>query len=110
MAVVSLVQHCGIEEANLDIEVTNDCFHEISLSLSDWRLLDLLTDAEVGAIESSSHTEESKKKAFLNKWKQKLSSKATYRLLVDALLRIERKDDALKLCKLLKSKQSEYQY
>ena len=102
-----LLKHCGLDEDNLDKEITEDCFHEISRSLSDWRLLapPLLTEEEVEAIENDNYrNEELKRKAFLKRLKQKSSIKATYRVLVDALLRVERREDARKLCELLKPK------
>ena len=99
-----LLKHYGLDKDNLDTEIAEDCFFEISRSLSDWKLLALLTEEEVEAIENDNRTEELKRKAFLKKLKQKSSIKATYRVLVDALLRIERGEDARKLCELLKPK------
>ena len=112
ITLIKLVEHCGLDEDNLDIEITEDCFHEISRSLSDWRLLapPLLTGEEVEAIENNNRTEELKRNAFLKRLKQKLSIMATYKMLVCALLKIERGEDARKLCELVKCKGEEDMY
>ena len=99
-----LLKHCELDEDNLDTEIAEDCFFEISRSLSDWKLLALLTEEEVEAIENDNRTEELKRNAFLKRLKQKLSIMATYKMLVCALLKIERGEDARKLCELVKCK------
>ena len=44
--------------------------------------------------------EERKRSAFLERWMQEFSIWATYRRLMEALLKIKRTDDALKICEL----------
>ena len=86
-------------------EITRDRFHEIGPSVSKWKLLAPilnLTQPEVEAIERDNHEEELKRVEFLSVWKQKQCVHATYRALVVALCRIERREDAMKVCKVLK--------
>ena len=102
-----LIRHCQItDEHVLDVQVTSDRFHEVSHSLSEWRRLApiLIDDAELAVedIERDYNKEERKRSGFLAKWTQKLSMRATYRRLIEALLKIKRTDDALKICELFK--------
>ena len=104
MAAVSvLVRHCGVEEAWLEREVTRERFHELSPYLVDWKRLSPLlnlSEADVDAIEESSRKAEARRESFLERWHQKMSMRATYRALVDALLKLERVHDARAVCQL----------
>ena len=104
MSVAELVQHCQLmDEHVLDERVTSDRFHEVSCSLSEWRSLAPIlgiTQQVVEDIERDYREEERKRSVFLKKWTQKFSVRATYRGLIEALLKIERGDDALKICEL----------
>ena len=53
-----------------------------------------ISQAEVYDIEEDHRKAEEKRIGFLEKWKQKMSMKATYRALVESLLDIQRADDA----------------
>ena len=102
--VQDLVQHCGIEEACLNAEVTPECFHDISRYLSQWKLLALklkLSSADIEDIERDNKKAEEQRVSFLGKWKQKRSYKATYKALVESLLSIQRVDDARGVCRVL---------
>ena len=100
-----LLSHCELEEACLDREVCRDDYCDISKYLSEWKLLAPklgLTDAEVEAILEENQKEEAKRVAFLKKWKQKFVWKATYRVPIEALLGMQRAEDATGVCQLLK--------
>ncbi len=105
-----LLEHHGLSEESLNQEVARDDIHEISTFLTDdWRLLACvpkinLTYNEIEVIRKDNDGEDLKKLAFLIKWKKKQSIKATYRVLVDALLSNENSNDASKVCQLVKSK------
>ncbi len=104
-SVDDLVCHCRLSDGDLNKEITRDRFHEIGPSVSKWKLLAPilnLTQPEVEAIERDNHEEELKRVEFLSVWKQKQCVHATYRALVVALCRIERREDAMKVCKVLK--------
>ncbi len=104
-SVDDLVRHCGLSDEELNKEVTRDKFHEVGPSLLDWRLLYPIlnvTQPEVEAIERDNHGEELKRNKFLSVWKQKQCEHATYRALVVALCKIERREDARKVCEVFK--------
>ena len=99
-----LVKSCGLQEAVLDKEVTYDCFYEISRCLCEWKLAALklnISQAEVDAIERENGKVELQRVNFLKTWKQKMTFKATYRVLVEALLSIGRAEDARGVCQTL---------
>ena len=104
ISIARLVQHCQLpDEHVLDVQVTSDHFHEVSCSLSEWkRLAPILGISRqvVEDIEDDNNKGEKRRIAFLEKWTQKYSVWATYRKLMEALLKIERGDDALKICGL----------
>ena len=96
-----LVKSCGIEEVLLDREVTYVHFYEISRCLCEWKLAALklnISQAEVDAIERENGKAELQRVNFLGVWKQKMSFRATYRVLVEALLSIGRAEDARGVC------------
>ncbi len=63
-----------------------------------------LTVQEMIAINRDARTHELRKKAMLTRWKQKNAWNATYRTLLEALLKCDRAGDAQKVCKLAQSK------
>ncbi len=86
-------------------EITRDIFHEIGPSLLEWRLLApilKLTHLDVEDIERDTRGEELKKNKFLSVWKRKQCVYAIYRALVGALCKIERREDAMRVCEVLK--------
>ena len=111
ISVQDLVESCGLELACLDREVTYEDFHEISHCLTQWQPLapKLIQDntkakAAVEAIESEHSSAVKQKIAFLDTWKERMAFKATYRVLVDALLSIGKAESARKVCKTLTGK------
>ena len=106
MSVTELVRRCQLtDERVLDTRVTIDRFNAVSRSLSEWRSLAPhlgIAQQVVEDIEKDYHEEGRKRSAFLKEWQQKFSVLATYRKLIEALLEIERTDDALKICELFK--------
>ena len=104
ISIFELVQHCQLpDERILDEKVTSDRFHEVSCSLSEWKQLAPILGISrqvVEDIEDDNNKGEKRRIAFLERWMQKFSVRATYRKLIEALLKIERGDDALKICEL----------
>ena len=81
-----------------------ECFYEISHCLCEWKLAALklnISQAEVDAIERENGKAELQRVNFLKIWKQKMTFKATYRVLVEALLSIGRAEDAREVCQTL---------
>ena len=100
-----LLSHCKLEEADLDREVLSADYNKISRYLCKWKLLvpELgLTEAELEAIEENHSKEEARRVSLLKEWKAKFAWKATYRVLIEALLGIQRAEDATGICQLLK--------
>ena len=96
-----LIQHCRVDGACLDREVEREHIPQLSCCMLKWELLAPLmkiTPADVDSIKGDNHKEEVKTVSFLEVWKQKVSFKATYRVLVESLLKIERVDDAKGIC------------
>ena len=103
-----LLEEVGITHKQLNKKCTNEHLHGIALFLKSWRTLAPqlgLSDSEVEAVERNSHGEEEKKQKFLESWKAKFAFKAKYRVLVRALLKIGRADQAEEVCRLLVSQQ-----
>ena len=61
-----------------------------------------ISQIEVDDIHEEANAKPGKKReSFLKLWKQKLSIKATYKALVDSLLKIGRGNDAKGVCQIL---------
>ena len=76
---------------------------ELALSITDWKSIAPflgLTEAEESEIEDCKKVRTQKIK-MLRKWRSKLGKKATYRNLVEVLLKLEETDLAEKLCGLI---------
>ena len=104
ISIAELVQHCQLpDERVLDEKVTSARFHEVSHSLSEWKQLAPIlgiSQQVVEDIEDENNKGEKRRIAFLERWVQEFSIRATYRRLMEALLEIKRTDDALKICEL----------
>ena len=103
ITVESLLKQCELKESDLISEIDRTHFLEISHCITKWKVLALklpgFSEGVVAGIEADHSNEESKKIEFLELLKQKFTYKATYGLLVETLLKIERADDALRLLK-----------
>lgn len=105
----SLKEHYEIKEDDWSKEVSEFDLKEISRSYcSKWRSLPCylgMKDTEVVNIDRNSSLvdEDEKKYAFFLQWKQKNGFDATYKQLVGALLKIEHRGDAEKVCKLVQN-------
>lgn len=87
-------------------QISDDHLREIAKSsCKEWKQLpallglDSIVADDIGKLQLSEYE---KRHAFLQEWKRCKGSKATYKQLVAALLGIENRDDAEKVCKLLK--------
>ena len=99
-----LVKHANIPPTLLDLECCDDHLTSISLFL-DWRKVAPhlgLDTADIEEIESKT-TESEKRLETLQKWKLKYSYLATFKVLVQVLLKLRCAEHALKMCKLLHS-------
>lgn len=88
----------------LDEEVSEEHLRVMSRIIVDHETVGLelgLTVPELAEINHDATTLERQKMYMLRKWKQKFALKATYRQLIEALLRCCRGEDAQNVCKLL---------
>ena len=86
-------------------QISDPHLEEISRTSSkEWRSLPShleLPDTTVGDIERDSQKEDERRNNFFFTWKHKKGTRATYRKLVHALLKIDCRGDAEKVCELL---------
>lgn len=91
----------------LQKECTSEDIQEIALFLESWKLLAPrlgLKKEQIQAVDKNADSEEEKRVALLEKWKEKFAFMATYQRLIEAFLAIERADIACKVCEtVLKS-------
>ena len=103
----------GLSEKDGDRKVSDVHVDEISrLYCKKWRSLypHLELDEIVVADTERDHgAEDERRKGFLTKWRETKGSKATYKMLVHALLRINQRLDAENICKLLAGEKSSVQ-
>ena len=103
-----LLKEVGITHKQLNEKCTNEHLHDIALFLKSWRTLAPqlgLSSSEVEAVEGNAHSEKERRQKFLESWKAKFAFKATYRVLVEALLKIGNADQAEQVCCFLVSQQ-----
>lgn len=100
-------------EENYGKQVTDSHLEEISCCCcGQWRSIPSYLDMEslvVQDIDRAYKGEEEKRKEFLLVWKKKKGSYATYRKLIHALLKIDCRNDAEKVYKLLQKSVSKQQ-
>ena len=97
-----LVERFKLSNHQLDAEVSDEHLRKASRIIADHKILGPevgLSSAEMTAIDQQ--PPEHQRFAMLEKWKQKLDWKATYRKLIEALLRCSRADTARQVCELL---------
>ena len=93
------VEDCDkkVSGAHLEIISRSSCKH--------WERLPShleMNDIVVSDVRRTQIDEEGKRLEFLRKWREQKGSKATYKQLVLALLKIECRDDAEKVCEIIK--------
>ena len=104
--VEDLVKETGVK--NIDQECTNDDFLTLADLCDPWNLVGSylkLSQSVLSAIDSDNKSTALKRLAVLQRWREIFAFKATYRVLVDALLSCTKANQALKVCKFLAQKQ-----
>ena len=102
-----LLREYQLTEEVFDRQISDPHLEEISrTSSTKWRSLPPHLDipdttCTVGDIECDSQNEEERQNNFFFTWKRKKGTRATYRKLVCALLKIGCRGDAEKVCRLL---------
>ena len=99
-----LVVQAGIEVINLDQQCNNDDFLTLYEFCDPWELIGQhlkLTRSQISAVDGDNKTMDQKRLGLLQKWKDTFAHKATYRVLVTALLACGKAEQALEVCKTL---------
>ena len=105
-AFLEVIKHYGIDERQCNQQVSDAHLEKISRSgCKQWKSLPpyLELDTIVAEdIDKGPANERSKRHDFLLKWKDMKGFSATYKQLITALLKIKCRQDAEKLCEMLK--------
>ena len=99
-----LVVQAGIEEIILDQQCHDDDFLSLYELCDPWELIGQhlkLTRSQISAVDGDNKTTDQKRLGLLQKWKETFAHKATYRVLVAALLACGKAEPALEVCKTL---------
>lgn len=111
LSLEALIAQSGVR--NIDIE----CSAEDILAFGDlcdpWEEVGLflgLTNAQLNAINGENRTVSLKRLGTLQKWKEQFAFKATYRALINALLKCKKTDKALKVCQIRAQKEGRPMY
>ena len=86
---------------------TTEHLRDIALFLESWQTVAShlgLSTTDVEQVERDAASEEIKRQKVLEMWKNRWAFKATYRVLIEALLKIGHADQAEKVCRLLEPK------
>ena len=105
-SVAELIKHYRLAEGDCNRPVSDSHLECISDSHCEhWRKLPAHLDLEaivVKDIDRSQGDEGTKRLDFFRKWKEIKGSGATYKRLITALLKIDCREDAERVCKMLK--------
>ena len=99
-----IVRRVGVPHGEVEQECSDEHLRKISRFLHSWETLvphlglDVADEEEI----KRNETEEKRRLVSLRKWKQKFAFNATYKALMEALLKIDRTDSAYEVCCLLK--------
>ena len=99
-----LVRVTGVPPQKLDKPCSDEHLRDISSNLTQWRTVAPhlgLKEGDIEEIETDARTESQKRSKVLRKWKNKYSFKASYRVLMEALLKCHMANRAEKVCHLL---------
>ena len=101
-----LIAKSGVKNVN------RECTDGDILAFGDfcdpWRQVGMylgLDSAELSAIDEDNRTVSLKRLGTFQKWKSKFAFNATYRVLITALLKCGKADQALKVCQILAQKE-----
>jgi hypothetical protein len=106
LEVEELIARSGVKSIN------KECSDEDILAFGDicdpWELVGKfleLSEPEISAIAEDNRTASLRRLGVLQKWKSKFAFKATYRVLITALLKCKKADQAWKVCQILAQKE-----
>ena len=99
-----LLEEVDVSPAQLDKACTSEHLRDIALFLDSWRTVAPyleLSKVQVEQVERDGTEENEKRLKFLESWKGNFAFKAKYIVLVKALLKISRADQAEQVCRVL---------
>ena len=102
LSLQDLIVKNGLSSHQLD-QVSEEHLLHVSRIIAEHDILGFelgLSNAEMVAINADGRTHELKKMGMLRAWKQKFAFRATYRRLIEALLKCSRGGEAQKVCEL----------
>ena len=105
LAVKDIAKNIGVPEDTLDQECSEEHVKEISRFLESWDTLAPhlnLAETDIEEIKDEKPLPVRRRKT-LKKWKNKFINRATYRVLMEAMYKIGKADNARSVCKLLSS-------
>ena len=104
-----LLKEVGVAPSQLENACTREHLQDVALFLESWRTVAPhlgLSGTEVEEVERDGTEEKAKRLKILEAWYAKFAFKAKYRVLIEALLKIGRADQAVKVCRVLVSQHS----
>jgi len=99
-----LLEEVGASPAQLDKACTSEHLQDIALFLESWRTVAPhlgLSNIESEEVENDGRAENEKRRKILEVWKARFAFKAKYMVLIKALLKIGRADQAEQVCRIL---------
>ena len=108
LSVDDLIAQSGVW--NIDSECSDVDIRDFADFCDPWRQVGLhlgLTKGQLNAIDEDNRTVSLKRLGVLQKWKEMFVFKATYRVLIEALLKCGKADTALQVCNTLAQRQGE---
>ena len=96
----------GVSVHSLSKKCSKEVLPDVAKLCVDWQLIAnhlKLTEAEIAAIDGDNRTVEEKRIAMLQKWKEKLAFRATYGVLIEALLAAGKASSAVDVAKIIRT-------
>ena len=104
ITVEELVKKAGLPSQCLREEFREEHIHILAKFCDPWENIGYhlkLTQGDINVIEGDNATTEKKRIATLRKWKEKFAHKATYHVLIEALIQSDHAQQGLNLCRKL---------
>ena len=93
----------GLRPGTLDTPVKESAFLSLANFVDPWRLVffDLLAPTDISDVDAENRSEQEKRVACLRKWKSRNGAEATYRVIVQSVVKCGHVDSAEAICKQL---------
>ena len=104
ITIEDVVNRAGISLDTLSAECSQTMLLDLAKYCVDWQLIGKrlgLTNADITAVDNDNNIEDRKRVDVLERWKERFSFRATYRVFIEALLSQGRTQDAVEACKVI---------